>query len=64
MTGQSRHELNTDRLEELRAMVHDERYMAGAILRLAFVLSDEIMDGIGVSHGGWKQGYQEKVRQA
>ncbi len=28
-----------------------------AILRIAYVLSDEIMDGIGVSHGGWKQGF-------
>ncbi|PKL08169.1 MAG: hypothetical protein CVV51_10325 [Spirochaetae bacterium HGW-Spirochaetae-7] len=56
MTSEARHDIDSDRLEELRAMVHDERYMAGAILRLAYVLSDEIMDGIGVSNGGWKQG--------
>jgi len=57
MTDHARHDTGDDRLEELKAMVHDERYMAGAILRLAYVLSDEIMDGIGVSHGGWKQGF-------
>jgi hypothetical protein len=57
MTEQARHGTNEDRLEELKAMVHDERYIAGAILRIAYVLSDEIMDGIGVSHGGWKQGF-------
>jgi len=57
MTDEARHDSDPDRLEELRAMVHDERYMAGAILRIAYVLSDEIMDGIGVSHGGWKQGF-------
>lgn len=57
MTDKARHDNGPDRLEELRAMVHDERYMAGAILRIAYVLSDEIMDGIGVSHGGWKQGF-------
>ncbi len=56
MTSEARHGIDSDRLEELRAMVHDERYMTGAILRLAYVLSDEIMDGIGVSNGGWKQG--------
>ena len=56
MTSEARHEIDSDRLEELKAMVHDERYMTGAILRLAYVLSDEIMDGIGVSNGGWKQG--------
>ncbi|MBU0929261.1 MAG: hypothetical protein KKA67_16025 [Spirochaetes bacterium] len=47
-----------DRLEELKVMVHDERYMDGAILRIAYLLSDEIMDGIGVSNGGWKQGFK------
>ena len=57
MTEQAREKTNEDRLEELKAMVHDERYIAGAILRIAYVLSDEIMDGIGVSHGGWKQGF-------
>ncbi len=57
MTDEERHDCSSDRLEELKAMVHDERYMAGAILRIAYVLSDEIMDGIGVSHGGWKQGF-------
>jgi len=56
MTSETRHEMDSDRLEELKAMVHDDRYMTGAILRLAYVLSDEIMDGIGVSNGGWKQG--------
>jgi len=62
MTGEARQKMNTDRLEELKVMVHDEGYMTGAILRLAYVLSDEIMDGIGVSNGGWKQGYQAKIR--
>ncbi len=57
MSDQAQDRTREDRLEELKAMVHDERYMAGAILRLAYVLSDEIMDGIGVSHGGWKQGF-------
>jgi len=58
MTGEERHDIDQDRLEELKAMVHDERYMAGAILRIAYLLSDEIMDGIGVSNGGWKQGFK------
>ena len=57
MKKDDRDDAGGTRLEELRDKVHDERYMAGAILRLAYVLSDEIMDGIGVSHGGWKQGY-------
>lgn len=57
MTKEARPDDDDERLEELKAMVHDERYMAGAILRIAYVLSDEIMDGIGVSHGGWKQGF-------
>ena len=57
MTSEARQSIDEDRLEELKAMVHDEKYMAGAILRIAYVLSDEIMDGIGVSHGGWKQGF-------
>jgi len=57
MTIESRHTIDEDRLEELKAMVHDDAYIAGAILRIASVLSDEIMDGIGVSHGGWKQGF-------
>lgn len=57
MRKEARPDSDEDRLEELKAMVHDERYMAGAILRIAYVLSDEIMDGIGVSHGGWKQGF-------
>ena len=57
MTEQARHDTSDDRLEELKAMVHDERYMAGAILRIASVLSEEIMDGLGVSHGRWKQGF-------
>jgi len=56
MRKEARPDSDDDRLEELKAMVHDERYMAGAILRIAYVLSDEIMDGIGVSNGGWKQG--------
>jgi len=57
MRKEARPDSDDDRLEELKAMVHDEKYMAGAILRIAYVLSDEIMDGIGVSHGGWKQGF-------
>jgi len=57
MTKEARPDDDDERLEELKAMVHDEKYMAGAILRIAYVLSDEIMDGIGVSHGGWKQGF-------
>lgn len=62
MSSGAEHEHADQRLEELRVMVHDEAYMAGAILRLASVLSDEIMDGIGVSHGGWEQGFQATVR--
>jgi hypothetical protein len=57
-----RHDDDDGRLEELKALVHDETYMAGAILRLAYVLSDEIMDGIGVSNGGWKQGFSATLR--
>jgi hypothetical protein len=57
MTIETRPTIDEDRLEELKAMVHDDAYIAGAILRIANVLSDEIMDGIGVSHGGWKQGF-------
>ena len=57
MNNEARHDLDDHRLEELRLMVHDEAYMAGAILRIASVLSDEIMDGLGVSHGRWKQRY-------
>ncbi len=56
MTSEARHSLSDDRLEELKSMVHDDRYMAGAILRLASALSDQIMDGLGVVNGGWKQG--------
>jgi hypothetical protein len=57
MKSEARYRHEEDRLEELKAMVHDERYMAGAILRIASVLSEEIMDGLGVSHGRWKQGF-------
>jgi hypothetical protein len=57
MKSEARYKQEEDRLEELKAMVHDERYMAGAILRIASVLSEEIMDGLGVSHGRWKQGF-------
>ncbi|HOZ72957.1 MAG TPA: hypothetical protein PLW80_11925 [Spirochaetales bacterium] len=54
MSSETNREEHAERLEELKAMVHDESYMSGAILRIANVLSDEIMDGIGVSYGGWK----------
>jgi len=45
-----------DRLAELRRKVHDTAYLAGAIQRIAQVLSGEIMEGIGVRNGRRKQG--------
>jgi len=62
MTTLARRGLNDERLEELRSMVHDDRYMAAAILRLACALSDQIMDGHGVLDGGWKQGTKTTIR--
>jgi len=45
-----------DRLAELRRKVYDTAYLAGAIQRIAQVLSGEIMEGIGVRNGRRKQG--------
>ena len=50
------------RLEELKRKVHDELYIAGAILRIAQVMSGEIMNGYGAIDGGWKQGQQKTLR--
>lgn len=58
---QVRDRIDDRRLEELRAMVHDDAYMTGAIFRLASVLSEELMNGIGVVHGGRQRG-KAKVR--
>lgn len=55
MTIEPKKKLSEKRLEELKAMVHDETYMAGAILRLATVLSNQLMDDLGVVDGRWKQ---------
>lgn len=44
------------RLEELKRKVHDEAYLAGAIQRIAQVMSAEIMEGYGAAYGGRKQG--------
>ncbi|TFG83874.1 MAG: hypothetical protein E4H20_04520 [Spirochaetales bacterium] len=52
----------TDRLEELKRKVHDEAYIAGAILRIAQVMSAEIMDGYGAINGGRQQGFQKTFR--
>ncbi len=57
MTRKGNRARDPDRLEELKVKVHDDNYIEGAILRIAHVLSDEIMDGLGVTHGGWKQGF-------
>lgn len=57
MTRKGNRARDPDRLEELKVKVHDDDYIEGAILRIAHVLSDEIMDGLGVTHGGWKQGF-------
>ena len=62
MTAKSQTERETDRLEELKRKVHDEVYIAGAILRIAQVMSAEIMNGYGALHGGRKQGFQETLR--
>jgi hypothetical protein len=50
------------RLEELKRKVHDELYIAGAILRIAQVMSGEIMNGYGVIDGGRQQRHQEALR--
>ena len=50
--GERRHDPR--RLEELRRKMQDEQYIAGAILRIAQVLSAEIMNGYGVQNGGRK----------
>ncbi len=42
------------RLEELRRKMQDEEYIAGAIQRIAQVLSAEITNGYGVQNGGRK----------
>jgi len=42
------------RLEELRRKMQDETYIAGAIQRIAQVLSAEIVNGYGVNNGGRK----------
>ncbi len=42
------------RLEELRRKMQDEAYIAGAIQRIAQILSAEIMNGYGVQDGGRK----------
>lgn len=49
-------ERERSRLEELKRKVHDEAYLAGAIQRIAQVMSAEIMEGYGESYGGRKQG--------
>jgi len=36
------------RLAELKRKVHDEAYLAGAIFRIAQVMSAEIIEGYGV----------------
>lgn len=36
------------RLAELKRKVHDDDYLAGAIIRIAQVMSAEIIDGYGV----------------
>lgn len=42
------------RLEELRRKMQDETYIAGAIQRIAQVLSAEIVNGYGVQDVGRK----------
>jgi hypothetical protein len=49
-------EREQSRLEELKRKVHDEAYLAGAIQRIAQVMSAEIMEGYGAAYGGRKQG--------
>lgn len=56
MTPETAPRPEEDRLAELRRKVHDSAYLAGAIQRIALVLSGEIMEGIGARHGGRKQG--------
>lgn len=56
MTPKSDPERELRRLEELKRKVHDDSYLAGAILRIAQVMSAEIMEGYGASHGRRKQG--------
>ncbi|GAB1432316.1 hypothetical protein MASR2M29_09410 [Spirochaetota bacterium] len=55
MTIEPKKKLSKKRLEELKVMVHDERYMAGAIFRLATVLSNQLMDDLGALDGRFKQ---------
>jgi hypothetical protein len=43
------------RIEELKTRVYDESYLNNAIINLATQLSEEIMDGLGVSNGSWKR---------
>ncbi len=61
MTPQAGFRTEEDRLEELRRKVHDEEYLTGAILRIAQVLSVEILDGYGAVHGGGRQGLTEAL---
>ncbi len=50
-------ERDKDRLEELKRKVHDDAYLAGAIVRIAQVMSAEIMEGYGASYGRREQGF-------
>lgn len=54
MSCSAQHVNNPRRLEELRRKMQDEAYIAGAIQRIAQVLSAEIVNGYGVQNGGRK----------
>jgi hypothetical protein len=51
------HTLSSTRLEHLRKCINDKDYMYAAIQRIAFVLSNELMD---MSQGGSRNERQRK----
>jgi len=52
--------LNSKKLEQLRRRIHDEDYLHAAIQRLAYVLSNEIME---ISMEGGRNERQRKKRK-
>lgn len=52
MMVQAENHQNKQKLEELKRLINDDLYLAGAIQRIAQVLSEELLEGpqAGVKH--------------
>lgn len=57
MMVQTENHQNNNKLEELKRLINDDLYLAGAIQRIAQVLSEELLEGqkSGAIHGRKRQ---------